>query len=346
MKKKILMSVSALGLYLSIFIFLCSCSKNDVETQSYTINIAGYEDVALDFASLASKVDTLYFYVDENSIPVSMVQNIILTDSLLYVTDAGNCLSMFDRYSGKLLKQTVNIGRASHEYLGIDGIKCMNDTVYILDANSRKVIEYDKNLNYLGKVDLNFAPWDFEVTDDGFLFSRMDVAKDGRRFVHTDKRGSVLSKAVTASPFGEHIVMGKSLRRYADCIYLHELMSDKIYRWEDGNAVTAYTVSFPDSKEKDADGQTPILVKDYFVTSKHFICSFIYNQKQHYCIYSKEDGVMKIGSFDLKSGRPFSPIFQKGDSLVGIYSTEDIKALPNWKPQNEDCALTLFIYSF
>ena len=72
----------------------------------------------------------------------------------------------------------------------------------------------------------------------------------------------------------------------------------------------------------------------------------MYDHKQKYCIYSKEDGTIKTGSFDINSGRPFSPIFQKGDSLIGIYSTDDIKSLPNWKPQIDDCALTLFIYSF
>ena len=155
--------------YLSVCLLLLSCSNNSNQTELCDINISGYEDNTMDFASLASKVDTLYFYVGEEFASVSMIKNIYMTDSLLYVSDFNNCISLFDIGSGKLLKQLVNIGHASNEYLGIEAIAEMNDTVYILDSNRRKVLEYDKHLNYLDKVSLSFVPWDFEVTEDGFL---------------------------------------------------------------------------------------------------------------------------------------------------------------------------------
>ena len=332
--------------YLSVCLLLLSCSNNSNQTELCDINISGYEDNTMDFASLASKVDTLYFYVGKEFASVSMIKNIYMTDSLLYVSDFNNCISLFDIGSGKLLKQLVNIGHASNEYLGIEAIAEMNDTVYILDSNSRKVLEYDKNLNYLDKVSLSFVPWDFEVTEDGFLFSKMDVAKDDNRFIHTDKKGTILNADVAASPIGQELFMCKSLIRHNSDYYLHELMSNDIYRWKEGKMTKTYTVHFSNSNENGANGKQSLFIKDYFVTTKHFICSFMYDHKQNYCIYFKEDGTIKTGSFDINSGRPFSPIFQKGDSLIGIYSTDDIKSLPNWKPQIDDCALTLFIYSF
>lgn len=224
----------------------------------------------------------------------------------------------------------------------------MNDTLFVLDGNGRKVIKYDKHFNYLGKVGLSFIALDFEIASDGFLFSRLDATNKDHRFIHTDKNGVKKDEFVASSSFGEQINTLKSFvnNRHLNEIYLHEPMSNDIYRWDDGMVIPAYKITFTGYDEEKKHGQNSMAPKDYFITTTNIICSFIYDHKQCYCVYSKNDGTTKAGSFDLNSGLPFSPIFQKGDSLIGIYHTEDLKQLKNWKSRRGKSTLMLFIYSF
>lgn len=334
-------------LYILILILTCSCSSTKLEQLFDNVSITGYENQSLDFASLASKVDTMFFYVKEGANPISTIKDIYQNDSLLYVADANNCISVFDMYSGELLKQTRGVGHSSQEYLNIISIRCMNDTLFVLDDMSRKVIKYDKMLNFLGKINLSFVPLDFEITNDGFLFSRLDATANDHRFVQTDKSGVIKNKFVIASSFGDQVYTHKSfVNRDIDEIYLHEPMSNDIYRWDNGKVMPAYKTIFPNHKKNGEKEGNSVIPKDYFITSTHLISSFIYDNKQCYCIYSKNDDTVKAGSFDLNSGLPFSPIFQKGNSLMGLYHTEDLQVLKNWKPKRGHSALTLFVYSF
>lgn len=339
--------MSRLFIYILILILTCSCSSVKLE-QFNNISITGYENKSLAFASLASKIDTVFFYVKKGANPISTIKDISLNDSLLYVVDENNFISLFDIHSGELLRQTKGVGHSSQEYLNINSIKCMNDTLFVLDDKSRKIVKYDNSFNYLGKINLRFVPLDFEITNDGFLFSRLDVTNNDNRFILTDRNGVIKNDFVRASSFGEQIYTNKSFvnNKYLNKIYLHEPMSGEIYRWDSGMVMPAYKTTFSSHNENGTKAQNLAIPKDYFITSTHLICSFIYDHKQYYCVYSEKDGTVKAGSFDMNSGLPFSPIFQKGDSLVGLYHTEDLEMLKNWKPKHGHSTLTLFIYSF
>ena len=340
--------MSKLLTYILVLLFICSCSNGATEQSLNTIHISGFENKSYDFASLASKVDTLFLYMKKNATEISAVKDICLNGSQIYVVDESGLISMFDVHSGELLSQIKKVGHSSQEYVNVSSIKCVDDTLFVLDGNSRKIIKYNKNFSYLGKINLDFIPLDFEITKDGFLFSRLDVSSGENRFIQTDRNGNTKNKFLTSSPFGEQIYTSKSFvnNTCLNEIYLHEPMSEDIYMWNDGKISPVYNLIFQsDNLNKKKEGNDPIL-KDYFITSSHFICSFIYDNKQCYCIYSKKDGSIKAGSFDVNSGLPFSPICQKGDTIIGIYHTNDLKALKNWRPKCEDSAFTLFFYKF
>lgn len=339
--------MSKLLIYISVLILICSCS-NGAEQSLNTIHISGFENKSYDFASLASKVDTLSLYVRKDAAEISAVKDICLNGSQIYVVDESGLISMFDVHSGELLSQIKKVGHSSQEYVNVSSIKCVDDTLFVLDDNSRKIIKYNKNFSYLGKINLDFIPLDFEITKDGFLFSRLDVSSGEYRFIQTDRNGNTKNKFLTSSLFGEQIYTSKSFvnNTCLNEIYLHEPMSEDIYMWNDGKISPVYNLIFQsDNLNKKKEENDPIL-KDYFITSNHFICSFIYDNKQCYCIYSKKDGSIKAGSFDLNSGLPFYPICQKGNTLIGIYCTADLGALKNCKIKCKNSALTLLFYNF
>lgn len=332
---------------ISIFILTCSCAIARSEQQFDPISITGYGNQSIDFASLASKVDTVSLYVKEGANPISTIKGIDQSGSLLYVADENNCISVFDMHSGELLKQTKGTGDSSQEYLNIASIRCMGDTLFVLDYEGRKVVKYDKMLRFLGKVDLSFVPLDFEIIEDGFLFSRLDATANDHRFVQTDRNGVIKNQFVTATAFGNQINTHRSFvnNRHLNEIYLHEPMSGEIYRWDNGKVVPAYKITFP-NHNNGTEEQNRAIPKDYFITTDHIIGSFNYGHKQCYCVYSRKDGTVKAGSFDLNSGLPFSPMLQQGDSLMGLYRTEDLRMLKNWKPKDDHSTLTLLVYSF
>ena len=339
--------MSKLLIYISVLILICSCS-NGAEQSLNTIHISGFENHSYDFASLASSVDTLPLYVRKDATEISEVKDICLNGSQIYVVDESGLISMFDVHSGELLSQIKKVGHSSQEYVNVSSLKCVDDTLFVLDDNSRKIIKYNKNFSYLGKINLDFIPLDFEITKDGFLFSRLDVSSGENRFIQTDRNGNTKNKFLTSSPFGEQIYTSKSFvnNTCLNEIYLHEPMSEDIYMWNDGKISPVYNLIFQsDNLNKKKEEYDPIL-KDYFITSNHFICSFIYDNKQCYCIYSKKDGSIKAGSFDLNSGLPFYPICQKGNTLIGIYYTADLGALKNCKIKCRNSALTLLFYNF
>ena len=331
-----------------LLIFMYSCADVKDNKPFRTINIAEFEDTEIDFASYASKVDTLFFLLKEEASPVSSITSFDFGDSVLVVVDVENRISLFDMHTGELLKQAKKIGHATDEYLQANVVKCVADTIFIMDTYGRKVIKYDKNLNFIENINLNFMPLDFEVTKNGLLFSKLDVQEKDKRFVWTDQKGNVKNLMVDATPLGSQLATLKSFlgKTSEDVTYFHEPMSDTIYKWENGKAEPAFAFSFPEHNGNAPKEEHTAILRDCFVTTNNLICSFIYNNKGCFAIYSRTDEKMIAGSFDLNSGRPFSPMIQKGNRLFGLFHTKDSSVLKNWKPKVVNSELTMLVYHF
>lgn len=329
-------------------ILTCSCSDITLDRHFKVINITGFEEREMDFASCASMVDTLFFRVKEGASPISYIKSFDFDNKVLVVVDGDNRISLFNINTGGLLKQSKKVGHAGDEYTEANVVKCHSDTIFLLDTYGRKIIKYDKNLNFIGKIAIDFMPLDFEVTDEGFLLSRLDAQEKDKRFILIDREGSVQNRMVPASPLGNQLVTIKSFagKNSEKAIYFHEPMSDKTYKWENGKAEPAFAFRFPDHNGNDPQENFTAILRDCFVTSKYLICSFSYNHKVCYAIYSRADGKMIAGSFDLNSGRPFSPMVQNGNRLASLYHSNDISVLSKWKPKVVDSDLTLMIYHF
>lgn len=123
-------------------------------------------------------------------------------------------------------------------------------------------------------------------------------------------------------------------------------MSKDIYKWNKDKPELFYEIVFPYNVSNRSGDENSAIIMDCFMTTTHFICSFMYNNRRCYCIYSKENGKIDAGSFDLNSGIPFSPMFQKGDTLVGVFDTDGLSVLKNWKHRQNNSALTMFTYNF
>ncbi len=331
--------VEAKNILLILTISLLSAGCTDTPLPSSKLVIENYENKVYDFASMASDVDTAYFYLSENALPISMITKAFATDKSLYIIDASNTIHVFDVASGELLNQIRTIGHAPNEYLGADAVTGYNDSVFVLDRNQRCITTYDANLNFIQKTKLDFVPMDVLAINGGFLFSRFDVDEDKNRFLLTSRNGKVIKSFVSPNSIGDRITTTSSFayNHSDDAVYLHEPMSKHIYKFEKGDANLFYEI---DLSNKDA------LMQDVFVTESNVICNFLYGGRLYTCIHSIDSGETTTGGLDLNSGRPFFPMCQVADKLIGIYHTNELDELPNWETTKQNSALTMLTYQF
>ena len=327
-----------------IFIVLFSC-KEDRDIPK--ILISEFENHAVDFSTIAEKIDTIPLLIGLNNPVVGQPKGIALNDSLIFVVDESNTIFKFYLQNGSFSKLNQSVGQTNKEYTDINAISLLNDRLYVLDQQSQKIIIFDLNLKYVSNIKLNFIPMDFCCIDNGFLLSRLDVSKDNtKRFVRTDYEGNILETYISASPFVGNIASLHSFTGSLDSgIFIHETASPRIYKWENNRISLAYILEFPQYTQPNMENKT-IQIKDAYITDNNIICSFLFRQRQYYIIYNKKIQNGKAGYFDLNSGLPFFPMGQYENSILSIFHKEDLERLENWSPKSKDNSAQLFLFRY
>lgn len=306
---------------------LCACgAKENLET----IVISEFENQPRDFTSMASGIDMVPIYVDSAGAVVSQPYRICANDTLLYVLDDVGTLSMFNLVTGKQVKSIRSVGHAGGEYIRPVSLDLFEDRIYLLDQQSKKVIEYDLSLNYVSHVTVNFVPQDFCRIEKGFLFSRLDKKNGDDGFLYTDKEGNVQKTFVPTNMLGEHVVSMRSFTGNGKHPrIMHENEASDVWMWVDGQEKLMATLSFrePDSHSGNRDH---VQIKDCYMTDHYIICSFLYDKRQNYAFCSKETGEVIAGFHDINKGLPFFPMSQDGNCILALYVEEDLQELPNW----------------
>lgn len=335
-------------LFIVSVLFLFSCSDKRTENTNTTIHLDNFENRVYDFSEMAKDVDTLFLSSSvEGAIPIAPVRNICASDSILYVSDLMNTLSAFSLRTGRLLRQLKSMGHASQEYVEISNMVCQGDTLLIVDRRMRKVIRYDASLNYINTMALPFVPLDLMPIESGFLSSRLDAFDRHGRILWLKEDGKVQKEYLPQTIVSETLYSEKTFTWNSTLqrLYVHSDGDNQVYLWDQGELCPVYQLDFPYGQQGKRQKDSPV-VRDCFVTTGHVIFSFIFKEKLCYGIYDKDTKVVQAGAFDLNSGRPFAPMSQKGDTLIGVLHADESSVLRNWKPEREDGDLILFKYVF
>ena len=326
---------------LSLLLFACSVNDNCIH-----VEIQGFENNSVDFSDCADFVDTIPLYVNDGHM-VAEIRQICLNDTNLFVLDGMKQISKFSLNTGNLIAQIRNMGHSQGEYVDVMSMSIRDNRLYLLDQQSKKVLEYDLNLNFKSSANIDMLPFDMVATDNGFLFSRMDANEGQERILVADFSGKVVMKKLPAKKATENIPTTKAFNGGYRCqLSIHEPASSDIYSWQDNDVTLKYRLCFPDYQGT-ASGDSPIQVKECYILDKYLLASFLYNNKQYYCLYSNETGNVVAGYFNIDSGRPFYPMFQTANSVLGLFHKDDLDGLPNWSPQSMyNADLILFDYHF
>lgn len=326
---------------LAALMMLTSCSKEQGEQNE--IFISGFENQKYDFAALALNTDSRVLSLEEEDMPITDIRDMYVSDSVLLVCDDYNTLSLFDVRTGRIIKQRNDVGHSQREYIDVCAVSGYGDYLYALDRAGRKMIQYDRNLNFIRSTGVDFLPLDFEALPDGFLFSRLDAFENEKRYILSSLSGERIGEFVAANKFEEMIYSEKSFASdgQSGYAYLHEPMRNEIYYTDGKDIYKKYDFIF-----KTAENNEATVLRDCFVTSKKIIGTFINDEICYSFIYNISNKECKAGVFDMNSHIPFSPMSQNGDVLYAVYHNEDLADLDNWNGEDNDRLLTLYAYHF
>ncbi len=306
-------------LFIASVIIWTSCDKP--QNKADEILLSGFESVQYDFASLAFRVDASVLSLKENDLLIANVIDIYVDDSLLFISDDNKILSLFNLKTGEIIKQRKDVGHSRKEYIDICAVSGFGEHLFALDRGGRKLLQYDKGLNFITSIPLDFIPLDFEAVPNGFLFSRLDVPENGKRYVLMSLSGEKQQEFVNANKLGETVYTERSFASdgHLGHVYLHEPMRNEVYYFDGKKAQKKYDFVF-----QNTDNYESTVLRDCFLTSKNMIGSYINDRNLYYFIYSKDGKDLKTGRFDLNSRIPFSPMSQNGDVLYAVYHNEDL----------------------
>ena len=330
-----------------IYLFMCcvcfaGCSSKTGNSKQ--IIIGECPSVPIDFSSLSYEVDTIGLTFMEGSY-ISMIKDICFNDSLVYVADFSNSLSVFNIKSGNMIKQIHGTGHGHGEYTDITAISINSNEVYLLDQPSMAVLVYNKYLEYTTKIEIPFPAIDFEAVSSGFLFYNMNASTQYKRIVYTNERGDVMKAYLDTDPLPDHLYTPHFLSKVnSETAYISDSQSNSIYVWKNGDVKKLYNFK---RKSKKSSNEGSLGVKHSFVTDNHVITCLSFDKKECFNIYEINKDSGTLGLFDINSGRPFSPMSQYGNVMAGVFASEDLRELPNWNSGRFEASdLIMFLYHF
>lgn len=150
-----IMKYISFGSLATLLLALCwqSCSLSPVSKDDVlTISISSGKSSWTDF-----KTDSLFEYSDyivleatEQSL-IKKIDKIYLADNRIYVLDGLSRIIIFDR-NGHFLSSIDHHGNGPGEYLKLQDFDIVDDTLFLLDSQSPKILKYSTDNTFLGET--------------------------------------------------------------------------------------------------------------------------------------------------------------------------------------------------
>ena len=304
---------------------LLGCTTATTNDSVTEIHIDNFETSRFDPMCCISSVDSLRLYM-RDSLYLGNVIDVCQTDSAIYVLDDAKAISMFDKESGRLIRQIRNTGRGKGEYIDPRAIDVSDSALFVLDLQGMSLTAYRKDdLGFISKHKVGIPATDFVATDSGFLFYNLLPSKESGRLIHTDRQCKTTGSYLVASKSRVDKLSTTSFftKDSNGQIFISDPLSRTLYKWDGQAPVCIYSMVF-NGKETDAgsddnadDGIEPA---ECFVLPGGVLSSFVFSGKRYYSFFDRRDGVSQNGRY-VQARIPFFPRWQYGNSLIGVRPT-------------------------
>lgn len=330
-------------IFLIIMFFAACANPREIQEKKIEIKVNEKIDTFIDINSFTHSIDSLTLRAGSGYY-ISDIKDVCYTDSTVYLLDAASTIYSFSTQSGAMTGMMKKIGHSRKEYITANAIECDGRYLYILDFQSRRIIKYDKNMDYVSDVVISLPVFDFAKVDDGYLLYNMNVTDTDKQIVHIDEEASVIDTFLEADKHNGILLSDKFFCGYGNNgeTYVMQPNARIIYVWNGEGMQTECSIDFgngmsasDDVREAMKNGK-PILMRS-FVTDTKIISLFLANKMVYTNIYDRSSKSTVTGIIKTNTLRPFVPQTSYKNSLVGVYS--------NMMLNKEDNSLTLIKYN-
>lgn len=299
-------------------LMLLSCISETKIAETINLNVIPYNGTKIDVDKYISVDDTTVLYIGDNVISYN-VRDACMDDSTIYVLDDQNNIMAFDLGSG-LMKCSVNKkGHGRGEYVKPVSISISDDILYVLDFSQEAILQYNKKMEFIKKIKIEFSILDFLKIDGGFVFYDISPNK-GLSVAVADENGVVKNRyTFNTEDFPEIMLSGKVFVRTDRGIFFHDMISDTLYELIDNGVNPIAQIKDDNSDNKDYKMYrcfplTNIIVT-YYESDRHVIGN----------IFDKQTNKSICGKFKSPHAYPIFPCIEKNTFLYGIYHQHDDK---------------------
>ena len=363
--------------FLLIFLLLtvsCSSSKEKKSSSTSTeiapavININVEEQIkkSLFIDDLVDEVEYLPLQTTTESL-IGTVDKVEITDSLIFILDAGKALFIFD-HKGNFINKIARQGKGPGEYIKmLDFNYCKRDSSLMICDINRKVLKFDVNGNFI-------SSWRHSFQVDKIVNLGMDRyivhnGMDYQSFTKNDPYShKIVSQGEVTDSFFEvpkylwGVSFGEGIFTQSKNIFLKPFFSNTIYQYED-SLIAKYNINFINrnidvetlSVNKKSIGSPLEILKSIIVDNNRCggISDIVENRNYLFfsfmamegvtnknylsgnpinCLYSLKDSSCKVFKHLISSKYIFNPISSYNDFFVSVvqpYSiVEDRDDLP------------------
>lgn len=340
------------GCFFMLLVGWCACGDKPVNPngtdEAVVVSMDGFEDVVLADSDIYSRIDTIELQTGRQV--MSRVMDVCFIDSVLYVLDEASAVWAFSYPSGDLITRIRKVGNGHGEYNSPFVMTPGDSLLYLLDTGQRKVLAYDRSLEYKFSFRIDFLALDFIKVPGGFLFCNLVATEHLHRFIHTDEKGVVQKSYL---PSGMELDLGTGCKIFVrdgkGRVFFSEPFSNDFYRWTDSGPVLACRTDYGRLSRKEVvKRSSEVGLSDvaynthFFVADGHWINGFCCEEKTYFSFLDLEDGVHLQGAIDTTAAVPLHPLWQHGDDLMLVFLTDE---WDKWKPKSGSlCGAVLLKY--
>lgn len=328
-------------------LFISSCKEEEVNyTTKILIDFSKIENI--DLVQHAEK--KVCFEFSEKSM-LGNLDEIVLKDEVFFVRSLES-LFLFDKH-GKLLSKIGSKGVSQGEYTHFNSFFIKDDKVFIYDAQSKKVIEYDFTGKYISAVELNqvydsITPNFIYLLPDGKFISRNTFGGDNRK---------IPSYSILGTDYKiEHNILGRYLKNGITSLnnfninngqqmLFWEVLNDTIFSIEKDQTHPKYAVDFQEksiplhmqkkplyeliqfSNQPENIDRYASLIQNVYESEDFLRFTFLFQKKLHYVKYDKGNNRTKVYSLTYGNYAIGQNIlFQKNNLYVTVTDLESIES--------------------
>ena len=300
---------------------LLGCTPSATIVDAPKIHIDGFASRTFASMDYVQSVDSLQLYM-RDSLYLGNVVDMCQTDTSIYILDDAKAISMFDKRTGRLLRQVRNIGRGKGEYIDPRSIDVSGTELLVLDLQGMSLIAYDgESFEFVSKRRIAIPAIDFAPVEGGFLFYNPIPTERSGRLVFTDEDCKVvdsfqLSDGRIESLATTCVFNADSMGR----VFISDPSSGTLYEWKGKEPVCLYQVVYDGKDSGSPASGSSVENAESFVLPDKVLTSFLHSGKRFYNLYGRQGDTSHNG-MNKQSALPFFPRWQCGNKLVGIRPT-------------------------